>query len=370
MDRCRLRDLGLKVGYFEPGPNNSICDVSGVKVGHCTLIKGKGKLIPGVGPIRTGVTVILPHDGNPFKLKVRAASIVINGFGKPIGLIQLNELGQLETPIALTNTLNVGIVADAIIDYMLKLNPDIGVSTGSVNPVVLECNDNYLNDIRGRHVKHEHVFEAIRNAKSGLIEEGAVGAGTGMSAFEFKGGIGTSSRKLPQKYGGYTVGTLVLSNFGRREDLTILGVPVGWELRSYMRNSHPQTGGSIVMIIATDAPLTHRQLRRLAMRATHGLARTGSYSSHGSGDFVVAFSTAIKIPHYSEDLICHEKVMVESNLSPLFRAASETVEEAIINSLLKAVTMDGRDNHVRHAIPIDSLIEIMVKYGRLKNSYL
>jgi len=366
LERCRLRDLGLKVGYFDPGPYNSICDVSGVKVGHYTLIKGRGKLIPGEGPVRTGVTVILPHDGNPFKLKVRAASIVINGFGKPIGLIQLNELGQLETPIALTNTLNVGIVADAIIEYMLQLNPDIGVTTGSVNPVVLECNDSYLNDIRGRHVKHEHVFKAIKNAKSGLIEEGAVGAGTGMSAFEFKGGIGTASRKLPSKFGGYTIGALVLSNFGRREDLTILGVPVGWELRDYMRSIIPQSGGSIVMIIATDAPLSHRQLRRLAVRATHGLARTGSYSSHGSGDFVVAFSTAIKIPHYSDEKVHSENILIDSALSPLFKAASEAVEEAIINSLLKAVTMDGRDDHIRHALPIEDLIEIMAKYGRLK----
>lgn len=366
MERCRLRDLGLKIGYLDTGPCNSICDVSGVKVGHYTIIKGKGKLIPGEGPIRTGVTVILPHEGNLFKLKVRAASVVINGFGKPIGLIQLNELGQLETPIALTNTLNVGLVADAIIDYMLQLNPDIGVTTGSVNPVVLECNDSYLNDIRGRHVKHEHVLEAIKSAKSDLVEEGVVGAGTGMSTFEFKGGIGTASRRLPSSLGGYTVGTLVLSNFGRRVDLIICGVPVGWELKDYMRSRAPQSGGSIVMIIATDAPLNHRQLRRLAMRATHGLARTGSCSSHGSGDFVVAFSTAIKIPHYTEEKIRSESVLIDSALSPLFRAVSEAVEEAIINSLLKAVTMDGRDDHIRYALPIEALIEIMVEYGRLK----
>ncbi len=366
MERPRAREIGIEIGHLNPGKYNSITDVKGVLVGHCTIIRGSGKLIPGKGPVRTGVTVILPHEGNPFKNKVRASSFVINGFGKPIGLIQLNELGQLETPIALTNTLNVGLVADAIIDYMLQLNPDIGVTTGTVNPVVLECNDSYLNDIRGRHVKHEHVFEAIKSAKGGAIEEGAVGAGTGMSAFEFKGGIGTSSRKLSAKYGGYTVGALVLSNFGRREDLLITGVPVGWELRNYMRSTQPQKGGSIVMVIATDAPLTARQLHRLAKRATHGLARTGSYSSHGSGDFVVAFSTAIKIPHYSEQPIHEEKVLIDQKLSPLFKAAAEAVEEAIINSILKAVTMEGRDNHVRHAIPIDKLIDIMIKYGRLK----
>jgi len=366
MERSRARDIGIEIGHFETGPHNAITDVEGVMVGHCTIIKGKGKLIPGKGPVRTGVTVILPHQNNPFKMKVRASAFVINGFGKPIGLIQLNELGQLETPIALTNTLNVGLVADAIIDYMLQLNPDIGVTTGTVNPVVLECNDSYLNDIRGRHVKHQHVFEAIRKAKSGQVEEGAVGAGTGMSASEFKGGIGTSSRKLPAKLGGYTIGALVLSNFGRREDLTIAGVPVGWELRNYMRSPQPQKGGSIVMIIATDAPLTARQLHRLAKRATHGLARTGSYSSHGSGDFVVAFSTAIKIPHYPETATYEEKVLAEKNMTPLFKAASESVEEAIINSILKAVTMDGRDNHIRYAIPIEKLIDIMTKYGRLK----
>lgn len=366
MSRPRARDIGIVIGQISTGPNNSITDVPGVKVGHCTLIKGEGKLVPGKGPVRTGVTVIIPGVDNPFKLKLRAASYVINGFGKPIGLMQLNELGQLETPIALTNTLNVGIVADAIIEYMLNLNPDIGVTTGTVNPVVLECNDSYLNDIRGRHVRHEHVFEAIKSAHGDLVEEGAVGAGTGMSAFEFKGGIGTASRKLPNKMGGFTIGALVLSNFGRREDLVINGVPVGLELRDYMRSKQPQSGGSIVMIIATDAPLTSRQLLRLAKRATHGLARTGSYSSHGSGDFVVAFTTANKIPHYPEERVVEEEFLHETQLSPLFKAVVEAVEEAIVNSLLRAVTVVGRDNHVRYAIPIDKLVDIMVKYGRLR----
>jgi len=366
MERVRVRDIGLNLGVLEPGPKNSILDVEGVKVGHCTLIRGKGKLIPGRGPVRTGVTVIFPHGENPFKLKVRACSHVINGFGKPIGLIQLNELGELETPIALTNTLNVGLVADAIVQYMLDLNPDIGVSTGSVNPVVLECNDSYLNDIRGRHVKYEHVYEAIRNASSTHMDEGAIGAGTGMSAFEFKGGIGTASRRLPKRLGGYTVGALVLSNFGRREDLKIGGVPVGLELKDYGRSRIPQSGGSIVMVLATDAPLSARQLGRLAKRATHGLARTGSYSSNGSGDFAIAFSTAVKIPHYKDKLEFEERKVHDSYLSPLFKAAAEAVEEAIINSLFKAVTVEGRDNHIRYAIPLDKVVEILEKYGRLK----
>ena len=233
--RPRARDLGIIIGELSPGPQNSITDVEGVLVGHCTLIKGRGKLIPGKGPIRTGVTVILPHKGNLFKEKVRAACYVINGFGKPIGLIQLNELGIIETPIALTNTLNVGLVTDALIEYMLEQNEDIGVTTGSVNPVVLECNDSYLNDIRGRHVKKEHVFEAIRKA-SANVEEGCVGAGTGMCSFDWKSGIGTSSRKIPNRYGGYCVGVLVLSNFGRMENLRINGVPVGKELAKKYKN--------------------------------------------------------------------------------------------------------------------------------------
>ncbi|MCX8168737.1 MAG: P1 family peptidase [Candidatus Methanomethylicia archaeon] len=363
----RVRDIGLKIGFFEPGATNSIVDVKGVSVGHCTLISGEGKLIPGKGPVRTGVTVIFPHeDKNVFKNKVFASSYVINGFGKPIGLVQLNELGQLETPIALTNTLNVGLVADAIIEYMLDLNTDIGVTTGTVNPVVLECNDGFLNDIRGRHVKHEHVYEAIKNVSCDRVLEGAVGAGTGMSCFEFKGGIGSASRKLPKEVGGYTIGVLVLSNFGRRIDLTIAGIPVGLELKDY-GVSKLQLHGSIVIIIATDAPLTPRQLNRLAKRATHGLARTGSYSSHGSGDFVVAFSNAHKIPHYGDFIVYELKMFNENYLSYLFRAVVEAVEEAILNSMFMAETTIGRDGNIRYAIPIDKVVDILVKYNVLKS---
>ncbi|MCD6508915.1 MAG: P1 family peptidase [Thermoprotei archaeon] len=363
-ERPRARDIGLIIGSLRPGPLNAITDVEGVKVGHVSLIKGSGELVPGKGPVRTGITVILPHPGNLFKEKVRAACYVINGFGKPIGLAQVSELGLIETPIALTNTLNVGIVADALIEYMLNLNEDIGVTTGTVNPVVLECNDGFLNDIRGRHVKHEHVFEALSKAKGGSVEEGCVGAGTGMSAFEFKGGIGTASRRIPAKLGGFTVGVLVLTNFGKREDLLIMGVPVGRELRDYGRSS-TNMEGSIVVIIATDAPLTSRQLSRLCKRATHGIARTGGMSSHGSGDFVIAFTTKNKVPHYCAPMLHDIKVLREEVLSSLFRAVIEAVEEAIINSLLRATTMVGRDGHVRHAIPIDRLIEIMKRYRRI-----
>ncbi|AEC51533.1 D-aminopeptidase [Pyrococcus sp. NA2] len=359
----KARDLGINIGVFEPGKRNKITDVKGVKVGHVTLIKGKGKLIPGKGPVRTGVTAILPHEGNIYKEKVLAGAFVMNGYSKPMGLIQLWELGTIETPIILTNTLSVGTAIDGLLDYVLSENEDIGVTTGSVNPLVLECNDSYLNDIRGRHVRREHVVEAIRNASEDF-EEGAVGAGTGMSAFEFKGGIGSASRIVEIEGKRYTVGALVLTNFGRREDLTIAGVPVGLELKDW-----PGRGGngrgSIIMVVATDAPLTARQLNRLAKRATVGLARTGGYAYNGSGDIAIAFSTANIIKHYEKKTIEIE-ALPDSLISPLFKAAAEAVEEAIINSLLEARTMDGRDNHIRYALPTDELVRIMKKYGRIE----
>jgi len=345
--RPRFRELGLKVGVLETGRNNSITDVEGVKVGHVTLIKGSGKLVPGKGPVRTGVTVILPHNGNIYREKVPASYYVINGFGKPFGLIQVGELGEIETPIALTNTLNVGLVADAIIDYVIDLNP----KAYTINPVVLECNDAYLNDIQGRHVRKDHVFKAIEEA-SNWVEEGAVGAGTGMSSFEFKSGIGTSSRIA----GEYTVGVLVLSNFGRREDLTILGVPIGLLLRNYSGRGE-NLGNSIITVVATDASLTSLQLKRLAKRSVNGIARTGGYTYHGSGEISIAFSTAYKSGETPP------KNVKPKEMSLLFKAVVEATEEAIYNSLFKAVTMKGRDDNVRYAIPLDEV----KKY--LKNWY-
>ena len=362
--RPRVRDVGIELGDYKPGRYNAITDVEGVSVGHETLIAGEGALIPGKGPVRTGVTAVIPHGGNVFREKLRASAFVINGYGKSVGIPQLIELGTLETPILLTNTLNVGLVMDALIDYMLDRNPDIGVTTTSVNPVVCECNDSFLNDIRGRHVKKHHALKALSEAHGGIVEEGAVGAGTGMSAFEFKGGIGTSSRTLKSEGGGYTVGVLVLSNFGRREDLRIDGVPVGKELRSYgLRGGGGK--GSIIIIMATDAPLNSRQLFRLAKRGAHGIARTGSYSSHSSGDFVIAFSTKNKVPHYYEKGSLEEEILLDEALDPIFKAAVEATEEAILNSLFKAETMVGRDNHVRVAIPVDEVVKIMRKYNRL-----
>lgn len=364
-DRPRLREIGVVLGTLSPGPLNAITDVAGVRVGHTTLIEGDGPLRPGHGPVRTGVTAILSHAGNLFQDKVAGAVHTINGYGKVVGFEQVRELGTIETPILLTNTLNVGLVADAVIAYMLRDNPDIGVTTGGVNPVVGECNDGYLNDIRGRHVRAEHVWAAIEGARDGAVEEGNAGAGTGTSAFEFKGGIGTASRRIPQEKGGFTVGALVQTNFGRREDLTIAGIPVGRELADLRPRRHADRG-SIMMVLATDAPCSSRQLHRLAVRAGFGLARTGSLASHGSGDFVIAFSTTNRRPQYAETVTARrERLEDEAGVMPvLFQAVIESVEEAIINALLRAETMTGRDDNTRLALPIDRLKEILKRYGR------
>jgi D-aminopeptidase len=354
--RPRLRDLGVTVGIFRPGTLNAITDVAGVKVGHVTLWQGEN--------IRTGVTAILPHGENLFQEKVPAAFYVGNGFGKFIGSTQVEELGQIETPILLTNTLSVWDVASGIVEYMLSLPGNENVR--SINPIVGETNDGGLNDIRGRHVKREHAVEAIRAAQAGPVAEGAVGAGTGTVCFGWKGGIGTSSRILPPALGGFTVGALVQTNYGGV--LEIVGVPVGKELGRYAFRDQLNYGdGSCVIVIATDAPLNSAQLKRLAKRATLALGRTGSAMSHGSGDYVIAFSTArelrIKpnaprieqVPRFKED-----------DLSPLFQAVVEATEEAIYNSLLKATTVKGIEGRTVPALPIDKIQELMKQYGRVK----
>ncbi len=370
--RPRARDIGIDIGIFVPGRWNAITDVMDVKVGHATLIEGKGQLIPGLGPVRTGVTAILPHGGNLFQEKVSAASYVFNGFGKSIGLHQVNELGNLETPIALTNTLNAPLVADALIEWSLRSNPEIGIKTGTVNPVVGEVNDGILNDIQGRHVRKEHVFEAIANARSGPVEEGTVGAGTGGSCMGWKGGIGTSSRVLPPNRGGYTIGVLVQTNFGGV--LTINGAPVGRELGRYSFSSDfpeipeiKDPDGSVMIVVATDAPLDQRQLQRLAKRAGLGLARTGFFGSNGSGDFFIAFSTAQRIPH-NGPVIFKTEVVSNNSMSALFLAVVEATEEAVINSMLKATTVVGRDDNTVDAIDIHQLLEVMKKYNALNRS--
>ncbi|MGO9012671.1 MAG: P1 family peptidase [Bryobacteraceae bacterium] len=336
--RPRARDLGIVGGTLPTAPWNAITDVAGVLVGHTTLIRGD--------KIRTGVTAVLPHAGNLFREKVPGAVFVGNGFGKLAGSTQVNELGEIETPILLTSTLDIPRAADALLDYMLALPGNEGVR--SVNPLVAETNDGYLlNDIRGRYVGHDEVFAAIEGAKSGPVEEGAVGAGTGTVAFGWKGGIGTSSRKA----GAYTVGVLVQTNFGG--DLRIAGIPVGRELRKRASSNSGQ--GSIIIVVATDAPVDARNLRRIAARTMFGLARTGADGSNGSGDYAIAFSTA-RNP---------AKLVSNDAMSPLFVAAIDATEEAIYNSLLKAVTMTG-NGHTVQALPIEETREILKAHGVLQ----
>lgn len=374
--RKRLRELGIRIGRLTPGRDNAITDVPGVEVGHCTIIEGEGKLEPGRGPVRTGVTAIKPHAGNLFREKVTAACHVINGFGKSVGLPQIRELGVLETPILLTNTLNVGLVADALIDYMLQDNPEIGITTGTVNPVVGECNDGYLNDIQGRHVRREHVFTALEKTAAGPVKEGTVGAGTGMTCFGFKGGIGTSSRRIETGGEEYTIGVLVLSNFGSMENLLVAGVPVGRELKKRRaenqrtsadrKGGNPVEDGSIIVVLATDLPLTSRQLGRLARRVTPGLGRVGSVISHGSGDFVLAFSTAHKHRHDpAGDWYEERKFFLEGHraIDDAFLAVVEATEEAVLNSLFCATTVVGRDGHRRDALPVEEVLSILRDYG-------
>jgi D-aminopeptidase len=361
--RPRVSDLGLKVGILPTGPLDAITDVAGVEVGHTTIIRGDD--------FRTGVTAILPHSGNLFREKVPGAIFVGNAFGKLAGSTQVNELGEIETPILLTSTLSVPRVADALIDYMLALPGNEDVE--SINPLVGETNDGYLNDIRGRHITPEDVFAAIKNAKSGAVEEGSVGAGTGTVAFGFKGGIGTSSRRLPPKLGGYTVGVLVQTNFGGV--LTIAGAPVGRELgRYYLREELQQKGsltdrgnGSVMIVVATDAPVDARNLKRMAARAMLGLGRTGASGSNGSGDYAIAFSTAPQMRIRSEDKssLRHIEVLQNDAMSPLFLAVIEATEEAIYNSLLRATTITGR-GHTVDALPIEKTTEILKKYGAIK----
>ncbi|HUS20057.1 MAG TPA: P1 family peptidase [Terriglobales bacterium] len=362
--RPRARDLKIIVGVLPTGADNAITDVAGVKVGHSTVVRKDN--------IRTGVTVILPHGGNLFQEKVPGAVFVGNAFGKLMGSTQVNELGEIETPILLTSTLNVPRVADAVLDYMLELHGNEAVR--SVNPLVGETNDGFLNDGRGRHVGREEVFAAIRGAKAGAIEEGSVGAGTGTVAFGFKGGIGSSSRKLPPSMGAFTVGVLVQTNYGGI--LTMNGAPVGQELGQHYLKGLASDGdqvkskadGSIIIIIATDAPVDHRNLSRMAARAMMGLARTGSSGSNGSGDYVIAFSTAPELrvtPVKGKPAIREAKLLANDDMSPLFQAVIEATEEAIYNSLLKATTVTGNGNTVE-ALPISKTLEILKKYNAVK----
>ena len=356
--RLRARDLGIVIGTYPAGSLNSITDVAGVKVGHTTLISGEGPLKPGAGPIRTGVTVVIPRD-DVWHKKVPAGSFVLNGTGEMTGLAWVTESGFLEYPIALTNTLNVPRVANGVMNWMIKHYPEIGITDDTLTPVVAECDDGRLNDIQGRHVSETDVVKALEGASGGPVHEGTVGAGTGMISYGFKGGIGTASRKLPDKEGGYTIGVLVNANHGRRPELIVSGVPVG-RLYDPQAAAAPmvepgQSEGSIIIVIATDAPLDGRQLSRMAKRASLGLARTGSTARHGSGDFMLAFSTANVIPHYPKEPTYTFTHLADTHLNPLITATVEATEEAILNALTMASTVVGRDDHRAEAISLDRL---------------
>ncbi|MCP4710420.1 MAG: P1 family peptidase [Planctomycetes bacterium] len=351
-DKPRARDIGIVVGTLPTGQHNAITDVAGVKVGHVTLIEGES--------VRTGATAILPHGGNMFQEKVPAAIYLGNAFGKLIGYTQVKELGNIETPILLTNTLNVGLVADGLVDYMINLPGNQSVR--SINPVVGETNDGGLNDIRGRHVKQEHVKKVIESAQSGPVTEGVVGAGTGTSCYGYKGGIGTSSRVA----GNYTVGVLVQTNFGGT--LIINGAPVYKELGRSQEVAGDHDQGSCMIVIATDAPVLSRNLERLAKRAMLGLARTGSYSGNGSGDYVIAFSTAEDLRIGSGARSTTSAGELENGrMSNLFKAVVEATEEAVYNSMFKATTVTGRNGRTVQAIPIDKVVEICRKYNVIQD---
>ncbi|MEK7746016.1 MAG: P1 family peptidase [Elusimicrobiota bacterium] len=356
----RARDLGILVGEYDTGRFDAITDVAGVKVGHATLLSGEGALEPGKGPVRTGVTVIVPASGDLWTSKVYAGSFVLNGNGEAAGLMWIQESGILETPIALTNTLSVGAVQKSLVDWMLKDRPRIGLDDDTLTPVVLECDDSSLNDIRGQHVKREHVYDAFMKASGGWVEEGGVGAGTGMISYEFKGGIGTSSRVLPKTSGGYTVGVLLNANHGLRSTLRVLGAPVGREITDLKPQFRKE--GSIVVVLATDAPLDPRQLSRLAKRAMLGIARTGSVAYHGSGDVAIAFSTANRIPHHPDHRLLNLTLLSDFHLDELFEAAADAAEEAALNALLAGRLSVGRAGNTVHGLPHDRLKSALKKF--------
>jgi len=353
--RKRVRELGLSIGRFQPGPLNAITDVKGVSVGHCTLIEGTD--------VRTGVTAILPNSGDVYHQRVLGGGFVLNGAGEVSGLTQTMEWGLIETPILLTNTLSVGKCSDSLVKYMLNKHPSIGNRHDVVIPLVGECDDSWLNNIAKTSIRYEHVEAALNSARGGPVAEGNVGGGTGMITCDFKAGIGTSSRVVPIGKDGlsFTLGVLVMSNFGEMQDLCFGGLHVGRRLepdyKSYVRRR--ENYGSIIAIIATDAPINSIQLNRLSKRVALGIGRTGSYAGHGSGEIVVGFSNANTVPREIKGDIVTLKELLDQKLNPLYAAAIETTEEAILNALCMAEDMSGYDDHIVPAIPLDKLQVIL-----------
>jgi D-aminopeptidase len=360
--RARLRDLGFSVGRFPVGAYNAITDVGGVRVGHTTLIAGEGPLDVGKGPVRTGVTAIVPND-NVFDNRMVAGGFVLNGAGEVSGITQVQEWGLLETPILLTNTMAVGKVSDAAVKWMTRRWTTIGGEDDVVIPLVGECDDSWLNDAVGRHVRSEHVYRAIEQATSGKVAEGSVGAGTGLITCDFKAGIGTSSRRVAIEGNDYVVGILVQSNFGVMRSLRVDGAPVGEVLEAQFTNPRRErNAGSIITVIATDAPLLSSQLVRLCKRAALGIGRIGSFAAHGSGEIVVAFSTANVVPRETSRMTATLDVLLDEACDPLYEAVVECTEESIVNSLCMASEMRGQSGHVAPALPLDRFTDILRRY--------
>lgn len=358
--RARARTFGISLGHYAPGTHNAITDVDGVRVGQVTVSHGEGRLEVGKGPARTGVTAIVP-PGNVFMERLAACGWSLNGAGEMTGLSQILEWGLLETPIVITNTLAVGAAHDATVQHMIRHNPGIGREHDTVLPVVAECDDSWLSDIGGRHVREEHVFAALDGATGGPVAEGTVGGGTGMITFDFAGGIGTSSRVLPKSEGGFTVGALVQSNFGRLEDLRFGGAAVGPLLAPGFKHIPKRGGvaGSIICIVATDAPLTAHQLGRVSKRAALGIGRTGSSAGHASGELILSFSTANRFPRTSSARVLSIEVLSDEHIDPIFRATVECVEEAILNAICMANDQVGLNWHFAPALPLDRLQELL-----------
>ncbi|UCE80353.1 MAG: P1 family peptidase [Methanobacteriota archaeon] len=364
MSRPRAREAGVRFGSLSTGKKNSIADVAGVSVGHSTLRRGEGKLVVGEGPVRTGVTVVVPHEGDLFRRPVKGAYYSLNGCGALIGALQIQEFGLIDTPIGLTNTMSICAVGEGLVRYTMDRNPLAGVEEDTIIPIVSECDDSYLNDARGLHVRPEHVFEAIGNASS-QVEEGSVGAGTGMVCHDFKGGIGTASRAIDIKGSEYLLGVLVLANHGNRNDLLVDGVPVGRLLDTL--DPKRKEMGSIVTIVATDAPVDARQLKGLAKRVSMGLGMTGSCAHKGSGDIMIAFSTAnVHDRRQTDKHIVTDKLLVDSEISNLYRGVVDATAESVTNALFKAETEKGRDDQIAPALPLEPTIEILKAHGRIE----